>query len=110
VKGHHIVASDGEIGHVQGFVLDDRSWAIRYLVVNTSNWWVGHDVLLSPEWIRAVSWPGSTVTVDLSRESIKDAPVYDADALVDRQAETGLYRHYGRDSYWQDDEVRAEVG
>jgi uncharacterized protein YrrD len=109
VKGYHILASDGEIGHVQGFVLDDHSWAIRYLVVNTSNWWIGHEVLVSPEWIQDVSWSESTVTVDLSRKSIKDAPVYDGNAMLDREVEVGLYRHYGRDGYWHNDGVRAEV-
>ena len=103
VKGYHILASDGEIGHVQGFVLDDHSWAIRYLVVNTSNWWIGHEVLVSPEWIQDVSWSESKVTVGLSRQSIKDAPVYDEDAPLDRDVELGLYQHYERDAYWQND-------
>jgi len=107
VKGYHIHGSDGEIGHVQGFVLDDHSWSIRYLVVNTSNWWIGHDVLVSPEWIKDVSWLESTVTVDLTRRSIKDSPTYDGKAMVDRNMEMGLYRHYGRDGYWQNDGVRA---
>ena len=81
----------------------DHSWAIRYLVVNTSNWWIGHEVLVSPEWIQDVSWSESKVTVGLSRQSIKDAPVYDEDAPLDRDVELGLYQHYERDAYWQND-------
>jgi len=103
VKGYHIIASDGEIGHVQGFVLDDHSWAIRYLVVNTSNWWIGHEVLVSPEWIQDVSWSESKVKVGLSRQAIKDAPVYDDSTPLDRDVEMGLYQHYGRDTYWKSD-------
>ena len=51
VVGYHIHATDGEVGHVEGFLIDDETWAIRYLVVNTSNWWLGHKVLIAPQWI-----------------------------------------------------------
>lgn len=101
VNGYHIQASDGEIGQVAGFLIDDATWSIRYMIVNTSNWWVGHKVLVSPEWIDAVSWADSKVKVALSRQSIKDAPLYDEDALTDRHYETGMYAHYGRDPYWR---------
>jgi hypothetical protein len=51
VTGHHVEAADGEIGHVEDFLVDDRSWAIRYLVIDTRNWWPGKKVLVSPKWI-----------------------------------------------------------
>jgi hypothetical protein len=103
VKGYHIAAQDGEVGHVQGYLVDDLTWSIRYLIVNTSNWWVGHEVLVSPEWIQQVSWGDSTVTVALDRDAIKTAPVYTPDALFDRNAELSVYRHYGRKAYWRDE-------
>jgi uncharacterized protein YrrD len=100
VKGYHLIASDGEIGHVQGFLVDDLTWSIRYLVVNTSNWWVGHQVLVSPEWIERVSWENLEVTVALDRAAIQRAPVYTEGMAVDRKAESDLYTHYGRKGYW----------
>jgi hypothetical protein len=100
VKGYHIKASDGEIGHVQGFLVDDLTWSIRYLIVNTSNWWVGHKVLISPEWIQNVSWNNSLVGISLDRQAIKAAPVYDEDAPFDRDDEFDIYSHYGRRPYW----------
>jgi len=48
VTGYYIEASDGEIGYVEGFLLDDESWAIRYIEVATRNWWPGRKVLVSP--------------------------------------------------------------
>ncbi|MDD5092592.1 MAG: PRC-barrel domain-containing protein, partial [Candidatus Wallbacteria bacterium] len=30
VSGYHIQAEDGEIGHVEDFIIDDDSWTIRY--------------------------------------------------------------------------------
>jgi hypothetical protein len=107
VTGYHIRARDGEIGHVQGFLVDDSSWSLRYLIVNTSNWWIGHQVLVSPEWIKDVDWAESVVTIDLDRQSIKESPTYDADAPLAREAEGALYTHYNRDNYWLDPKSRA---
>ena len=56
VDGHHIQAADGEVGHVEDFIIDDETWAIRYLIVDTQNWWPGKKVLISPKWIEHVSW------------------------------------------------------
>ena len=75
--------------------------------MDTSNWWGGHDVLISPEWIQAVSWSESKVSIDLDRQAIKNAPEYDEDALLDRDAELRIYKHYGRSGYWQDQRPRA---
>ena len=100
VIGYHIHATDGDIGHVEDFIVDDRTWAIRYLVVNTSNWWVGHSMLIAPPWIRAVDWSTETVSVDLARHAIKAAPKYDAVAQFTREQEQALYEHYGRTGYW----------
>jgi sporulation protein YlmC with PRC-barrel domain len=101
--GYQIVATDGDLGHVENFLLDDETWAIRYFIVNTSNWWGGHHVLVAPQWVERVSWEDSTVTLDLSRDAIKSAPPYDASALFDRQQEQAMYEHYGRPRYWVDD-------
>ena len=100
VTGYHIEATDGEIGHVSGFLIDDETWAIRYLIADTSNWWVGHKVLVAPPWIKGVHWSDEKVSVDLSRDSIRRAPPYDAAADWGRDEELDLYRHHGRSGYW----------
>ncbi len=107
VMGCHIHARDGEIGHVQGFLVDDYLWSVRYLIVNTSNWWVGHQVVISPEWIQGVSWSEAKVTIDLDRQAIKDSPSYDEGSLIDRDAEARIYNHYDRNGYWQSQRERA---
>ena len=101
VEGYHVHATDGEIGHIEGLVIDDRSWAIHYLVVNTSNWWLGHHVLVAPTWIADVSWFDSMVSVKVARQAIKDAPAYDPAKPIDRAYETRLHQHYRRPGYWQ---------
>ena len=100
VGGYHIKAQDGEIGHVQGFIVDEASWAIRYLVVDTSNWWMGHQVLVAPQWIQEVSWSDQVVAVKMTREAIRNAPEWDSALPPDRAQEADIHRHYDRTGYW----------
>ena len=100
VIGYNIEATDGEIGHLDGFVVDDEAWAIRYIEVATRNWWPGKKVLVSPAWIERVSWTESKVYVGLSREAIKDGPEYAESMPITREYENRLYLHYGRPPYW----------
>ena len=100
VTGHHIEATDGEIGHVQGFVIDDDNWAVRYLEVATRNWWPGKKVLVSPAWIQRVSWTDSKVYIRLSRKAIRSGPEYVESMPITREYEHLLYRHYDQAPYW----------
>jgi len=100
VTGYHIKAQDGEIGHVQGWIVDEQSWAIRYLIVDTSNWWMGHRVLVAPQWITQVSWSDSIVAVNLTREAIESSPPWDGASPPSREQEAGIYAHYDRTGYW----------
>ncbi len=100
VNGYHIQAQDGEIGHVEDFVIDDQTWAIRYLVVSTQNWWPGKKVLISPPWIDKVSWNDSKVFVSLSRSFIKKAPEYNEGDLLTRSFEIELHQYYKHQGYW----------
>ncbi len=106
VTGYSIEAADGEIGHVEGFVIDDEAWAIRYMEVATRNWWPGKKVLVSPAWIESVSWAASRVHVALTRETIKNAPEYVESIPLTREYEDRLYSHYGRPPYWLPDAAR----
>ena len=45
------MAVDGEIGHIEDFIMDDETWTIRYAVADTGNWSSGKKVLLSTEWV-----------------------------------------------------------
>jgi hypothetical protein len=100
VTGYHLSAIDGEIGHIDDFIIDDETWAIRYLIVATKNWWPGKKVLISPKWLEKVSWADREVGIGLYRETIKAAPEYTDDSLLTRDYEAGLYGHYNHDGYW----------
>ncbi len=109
VTGYHIQAAVGEIGHVADFIVDDETWTIRYLVVDTRNWWPGRKVLVSPLWIERVSWNESKVFVSLTRETIKTSPEYTDPSSINRDYETRLHHHYNRRGYWVADQAVGEL-
>ena len=101
VTGYYMDAVDGEIGHLEGFILEDEAWVIRYIEVATRNWWPGKRVLVSPAWIERVSWEDSKVYVGLTREAIQSGPEYvESSKTITREYEHRLYMHYGKPPYW----------
>jgi len=106
VRGYAIDTPDGEIGHLDGYILDDETWAIRYIEVATRNWWPGKKVLVSPAWIERVSWAESRVYVGLSRDAIRNGPEYTESVPISREYENQLYFHYGLPPYWLNEAER----
>ena len=84
VTGYHIHASDGEIGHVEDFLIEDADWSIHYLVVDTKNWWPGKKVLVSPRSAGEIDWTDRLVNLDVDRQKVKDSPAYDPTITIDR--------------------------
>jgi hypothetical protein len=100
VCGYHVQGSDGAIGHVEDFIVDDETWEVRYLVIDTSNWWFGKRVLVAPCWASRVSWDERKIFVDMSRAAIKNSPEWDGTAGINRVYEARLYDYYGHPAYW----------
>ncbi len=71
VDGYQIHASDGELGTVSGFMIDDKSWAIREVVVETGHWYSGKQILISPGAIERISYEESAVFVSLTKADIQ---------------------------------------
>jgi len=71
VAGYYIHASDGDIGHVNDFIFDDRTWQVAYLLVDTHNWIGGKKLLVAVRHIKSVEWENSKVLVDMTVDAIK---------------------------------------
>jgi hypothetical protein len=95
VADYHIHASDGEIGHVEDFLVEDADWSIRYLVVDTKNWWPAKKVLISPRSAGKIDWKDKLVNLNVDRRMVKGGPTYDASTTVDRAYETHFREYYG---------------
>lgn len=102
VSGYDIHAVDGEIGHVTDYLVDDKDWVIRYLLVDTRDWLPGRTVLVSPQWIERVDWSETAVHVTLTRAEIETSPEHDPEEPPEREYELLLYKHYERRGYWQE--------
>jgi hypothetical protein len=101
VLGYYIQAQDGQIGHVEDFLIDPEPWHIRYLVIDTRNWLPGRKVLVSLQWVHQVSWDDMQVSVELTRDRIKNSPEYDPTKPLDRAYEKELFDFYGQPHYWE---------
>lgn len=101
VIGYAIDASDGKIGDVDDFIVEDEDWKVRYLVVDTGALLPGRRVLLSTDWIKWFRHEQGEVRVDLTRVAIKNSPEYHPGQPVNRAYEDTLYDYYGRPKYWE---------
>ena len=84
VRGFHIHALDGEIGHVDDFLLDESNWALRYLVVDTANWIGGKQVLVSPQVVSGVDAERERIEIALTRDQVEHSKsIETADIALD---------------------------
>lgn len=77
ITGYHIHATDGDIGHVSDFIVEDTDWKMKYLVVDTHNWFGGKKVLVETTAVKEMQWDNSKVILSLSKDALKDCPVFD---------------------------------
>ncbi|MQA29204.1 MAG: hypothetical protein GEU82_05100 [Luteitalea sp.] len=78
LMGFHLKATDGDIGHVDDLLIDEASWRICYLVVDTSNWIGGKWVAVVPSVLRSIDWTDRTIEVAITRDEVKRSPEMDA--------------------------------
>lgn len=100
VMKYSLRATDGEIGHVEDFILDDEHWTVRHLVAATRDWLPGKKVLIPSPRLERVSWQDAVLEVGLSREKVADSPPYDPSLPVNREVEERIYDYVGRPRDW----------
>lgn len=100
LEGHQLAASDGDIGKVQDFYFDDKTWVVRYLVANTGSWLTGRQVLIAPHVFGDYDREAKVVHVNLTRAQIERCPPIEAHKPVSRQYEADYYEFYGLPPYW----------
>ena len=96
VKGYHIRAIDGKLGHIDDIIVDDQDWQVVYVIVDTSNWlpW-SKKVMLGINWLEEISYVDREVSLRLHTETIKKAPEYDANRPVELDYEKAIYDFFG---------------
>ncbi len=94
VSGHQLHVTDGKSGHIDDFIINVKTWMIRYLIVSLRDWWSENKVLISPRWVDRISNGESKIFVDFSCESLKRSPKYTEESLLTLNCETELYLNY----------------
>lgn len=97
--GYHIHATDGDIGHIENFLVDDVSWDLCYFVVATGNWWPGEHVRLTPYAVQNIDRVERRIRVNVTRDQVKSSPPWDPLAMIDAISEKKLHDHYGWPGY-----------
>jgi sporulation protein YlmC with PRC-barrel domain len=103
LEGYKVTATDGDLGSVDDFFLEDTSWTVRYLVVNTGGLVAERRVLITTVAFRAVDYSANRFRLALSMQRIKDSPSINLDLPVSRQSEREYYGHFGYPYYWGGD-------
>ncbi len=96
---YHIHATDGVIGHLENVLIEDADWSIRYLVIDTKNWWLGKHVLISPYAVREINWPDREIRLNVTRGQVKDSPAWDPAEIINQAFEKRLHAYYGWPGY-----------
>lgn len=94
VTGYNIKATDGEIGDVEDLIINDQTWAIDYMEVDTGNWFPGKKVLIAPKWIKEMNWETASVVVHASEDQVKNSPKYVNNQVLSDSYETDLQNYY----------------
>lgn len=100
IRNYGIRAKNGEIGHVEDFMITEDIWDIRYLLVDTRNWLPGKKVLISPKWVDSIDWSQQIVEVEMTQELIEGSPEYVPHMPISRDYEISLYEYYGKPHDW----------
>jgi uncharacterized protein YrrD len=90
VTGYNIHATDGEIGSVKDFIIDDQTWQLLYLVVDTHKWFSGKKVLIEARHIKEVQWDKSKILVDITVDSVKNSEAYQETEFINQEVESNV--------------------
>lgn len=81
VEGYSIHVSDGKLGHVEDFIVDDNIWQITFLIIDTSSWPWGKKVILPVNQVETIDFGFREARLNLNSETVKNAPEYDSSKL-----------------------------
>lgn len=93
---YNVRATDGDIGHIEDFIVDDGDWNVRFAVAATRNWWPGKHVLIPMSRLDRVEWDDQALLVDMTREQVKEGPEYDPNLPINMDDQENLYDFAGR--------------
>jgi hypothetical protein len=71
LNGYKVEATDGTIGHIVGFMMDTKGWAIRDLVIATDPWYLAREAVISLNTVARISYEESKIFVKLTKAQVQ---------------------------------------
>jgi sporulation protein YlmC with PRC-barrel domain len=75
-RGQPVEATDGDIGHVQGLVIDPASRHVTHVLLQEGHLWGRKEVAIP---IGAVASTGDGIRLKISKQDVQDLPPVDID-------------------------------
>jgi hypothetical protein len=76
LTGYQVWATDGYLGRLEDFVLEQASWHINYLMVKVGDWVLNREQFVSTLSVRAISWADHRVTLDRRRNAASEYLIF----------------------------------
>jgi len=101
IEGYRVDATDGRVGEVQGFLIEDTTWAVRYLRIRVTDEMGDGELFVSPHWVDEISWIERKLKLDMSSSRLNEAPTVGVQGTLERDDEEKLHQFFGRPRYWK---------
>lgn len=101
VEGYRVHTNDGPAGSVAGFVIEETTWAVRYLRVDTKDGIGGGTLFVSPHWVDEISWIERTLTLAIDAAKLNEIPAVGVADTLTRDEEERLHGFFGKPRYWK---------
>jgi sporulation protein YlmC with PRC-barrel domain len=101
VTGYHIITREEELGFVENMIVDEKTWMIRYLVIDANFGLESKKILIAPDWIDTINWHERDMSVNIATKKMGECPNFDLSMPIRREYEDLLYEHYECKKYWE---------
>ncbi|MFW6312890.1 MAG: hypothetical protein ACOC2N_03310 [Spirochaetota bacterium] len=101
VAGYRVEAQGESVGTVSGFLIEDTTWAVRYLSVDMQDEYGGGKLFISPHWVDEISWIERKLKLDLPTKRLREMPTIGVQDTLEREDEEKLHEFFGQPRYWK---------
>jgi hypothetical protein len=101
VEGYRVHATDKEVGTVASFLIEDSTWAVRYLRIDATEEIGNGNLYVSPHWVDEISWIERKISLEMDSTRLSEAPTVGVEGTLTRDEEEQLHEFFGQARYWK---------
>ncbi len=96
-------AGDRGVGTVGGFLIEDATWAVRYLRIDPHESLGGGRLYVSPRWVGEFSWIENKMTLEMQSSRLREIPTFGVQETLSRNEEEQLHGFFEKPGYWEEE-------